>query len=247
MTEAEIRAKVVSAAEGYLGYKEHDGSYKKIIDLYNSHKPLARGYAVRYSDEWCATFVSAVAIACGLVDIMPTECSCGKLIELYKARGRWKEDDGYVPSAGDLILYDWEDSGKGDNKGYPNHIGIVKNVSGSAMMIIEGNRNCAVGYRILSVNDRYIRGYCLPDYASKASSGADKPTSQSSAFTPYRVMVTVPMLNYRAGAGVGCKINGIVKKGEIYTIVGEQLVGSTKWGKLKSGAGWISLKYAARL
>ena len=43
MTEKELRAKVVSIAEGFLGCKESDGSHKKIIDLYNSHKPLARG------------------------------------------------------------------------------------------------------------------------------------------------------------------------------------------------------------
>ena len=62
MTEKEQRAKVVSIAEKYLGCKESNGSHRKIIDLYNSHKPLARGYPVKYTDAWCATFVSAVFI-----------------------------------------------------------------------------------------------------------------------------------------------------------------------------------------
>ena len=48
MTENELRSKVVSIAQSYIGCKESDGSHKKIIDLYNSHKPLARGYAVKY-------------------------------------------------------------------------------------------------------------------------------------------------------------------------------------------------------
>ena len=74
MTEQEIRNRVVSKAKSYLGCKESDGSHKKIIDLYNSHKPLARGYAVKYTDEWCATFVSSIGIALGYTDIMPTEC-----------------------------------------------------------------------------------------------------------------------------------------------------------------------------
>ena len=39
----------------YLGCKEANGSHRKIIDLYNSHKPLARGYAVKYTDAWCST------------------------------------------------------------------------------------------------------------------------------------------------------------------------------------------------
>ena len=48
MTEKELRAKVVSIAEKYLRCKESNGSHRKIIDLYNSHKPLARGYPVKY-------------------------------------------------------------------------------------------------------------------------------------------------------------------------------------------------------
>ena len=43
MTEKELRQKVVATAESYVGCKEADGSHRKIIDLYNSHKPLARG------------------------------------------------------------------------------------------------------------------------------------------------------------------------------------------------------------
>ena len=62
MTENQLRQKVVKIAVSYLGCKEADGSHRKIIDLYNSHKPLARGYAVKYTDAWCSTFASAVAI-----------------------------------------------------------------------------------------------------------------------------------------------------------------------------------------
>ena len=42
MTEQEQRQKIVSIAQSYIGCKESDGSHRKIIDLYNSHKPLAR-------------------------------------------------------------------------------------------------------------------------------------------------------------------------------------------------------------
>ena len=162
------REKVVATAKSYVGCKESDGSFKKIIDLYNSHKPLARGYKVKYTDEWCATFVSAVSIACGLTDIMPTECSCSKMIDRYKKLGCWKESDSYVPSPGDLIMYDWEDSGRGDNTGQPNHVGIVAAVNGTSLVIIEGNKGQAVAYRAMTVNGKYIRGYCVPNYAGKA-------------------------------------------------------------------------------
>lgn len=169
MTEKELRNKVVATAKKYLGCKESDGSHKKIIDRYNSHKPLARGYKVQYDDPWCATYASAIGIECGLTDIMPTECSCSRLIELYKKLGSWKETDSYKPEAGDLIMYDWEDSGKGENTGAPNHVGIVVSVSGNTIKVIEGNKNNAVEYRDIAVNGKFIRGYCLPNYASKAT------------------------------------------------------------------------------
>ena len=168
-TEKELRESVVIEAKKYLGYKESDGSHKKIVDIYNSHSPLARGYKVKYTDSWCAVFVSAVSIQCGLTDIMPTECSCGRMIELYQKLGRWEENDAYVPNIGDIIMYDWDDSGKGDNTGWPEHVGIVTEVTGSTMKIIEGNKSDSVAYRTVSVNGKDIRGYCLPDYASKAN------------------------------------------------------------------------------
>ena len=84
MTEKELRQSYVNAAVSYLGCKESDGSHKKIIDLYNSHKPLARNYAVKYTDSWCAAFVSAMAIKTGLTDIIPTECGCGQMIQLFQ-------------------------------------------------------------------------------------------------------------------------------------------------------------------
>ena len=56
------RLAVVEQAASWIGYNEADGSFKDIIDIYNADKPLARGYKVKYTDEWCATFVSACAI-----------------------------------------------------------------------------------------------------------------------------------------------------------------------------------------
>ena len=169
MTEAQVRQRVVEAAKAWLGCNEADGSHKQIIDLYNSHKPLARGYKLQYSDAWCAGFVSAVAIKCGLTDIMPTEVGVGNMIDLYRRLGRWKEQDSYVPSPGDVIMYAWGDSGAGDCASGASHVGIVVSCDGKTITVIEGNKNNAVGYREIAVNGRYIRGFGLPDYASKAT------------------------------------------------------------------------------
>lgn len=170
MTENELRAKVVAQARSWLGCKESNGSHKKIIDLYNSHKPLARGYPVKYTDAWCSTFASAVAIACGLTDIIPTECGCEKHIQLFKRFGSWEENDAYVPKPADYIFYDWDDNGVGECTGAADHIGIVETVNGNSMTIIEGNMSNAVGRRNLKVNAGYIRGYGIPNYARKATS-----------------------------------------------------------------------------
>lgn len=168
VSEEQARQKVVSAAVSWYGRKEADGSHCVIIDLYNGHTPLARGYKVRYTDAWCAAFGSAAAIAAGYTDIIPTECGCGQMIRAFQVMGRWVEDDAYIPAPGDYIFYDWDDSGLGDNTGWPEHVGIVVSVTGNVIRVIEGNKNDAVGYREVMVNGRYIRGYGVPDYASKA-------------------------------------------------------------------------------
>ena len=164
------RNKLIAQAQAWLGCKESDGSHKKIIDTYNSHTPLARGYKVSYTDAWCATFVTACAIKCGATDIIPKECSCNKMIELFKNLGSWVESDAYVPTTGDIIFYDWEDTGSGDNVGVSDHVGVVEKVSGDTITVIEGNYSNACQRRTLKVNGRYIRGYGVPKYDAETSS-----------------------------------------------------------------------------
>lgn len=175
MTELELRQSTIEIMRSWLGGKQGSTIHREIVDTYNSHRPLPRGHVLTMDDAWCAATVSAAAIRAGLTDIMPVECSCTRMIELYKALGRWVEDDGYIPTTGDLILYDWEDSGKGDCTGQPNHVGMVEAVSGLTMTVIEGNYDSAVRRRTLKVNGRYIRGFACPDYASKAAGGRPTP------------------------------------------------------------------------
>ena len=63
---------------------------------------------------------------------------------------------------------------------------------------------------------------------------------------PYKVKVTEPELNVRKGAGTNYPVTTVVKKGDVFTIVEEKKNGTTLWGKLKSGAGWLSLKYTKK-
>ena len=158
------REAIVAQAQAWLGLKESDGSHKKIIDIYNSHKPLARGYKLQYTDSWCSGFASAVAIACGATDIIPTEVGCQKHIELFQQKGIWVENDAYVPQPGDYIFYDWQDNGTGDNTGNGDHVGIVEKVENGVITVIEGNYNDSVKRRTIPVNGQYIRGYGVPKY-----------------------------------------------------------------------------------
>lgn len=173
-----MRQTIVGTAISYLGCKESNGSHRKIIDIYNNHRPLARNYKVKYTDPWCATFVSAMAIQCGMTDIIPTECGCGEMIKLLQKKGSFQENDAHKPEPGDILFYDWGDSGKGDNTGHPDHVGIVEKVSGSTITVIEGNYQNAVKRRTIPVNGVTIRGYGVPKYkdvSSGSNTGSSNP------------------------------------------------------------------------
>ena len=197
MTETQIREKVVATAKAWLGCKESDGSHRQIVDVYNSHRPLARGYALKYTDAWCAGFVSAVAIRLGLTDIMPTEVGVWNMIELYRKLGRWQESDSYVPKPGDVIMYAWGDNGGGDCTSGASHVGIVAACDGKTITVIEGNKADAVGYREIAVNGRYIRGFGLPDYASKATE--DEPVAPAPEETKKEDTITMELRMLKRG------------------------------------------------
>ena len=169
---------IVNLAKAWIGKNEADKSHKSIITIYNSHKPWARGYEVKYTDSWCAVFISALAIQCNATDIIPTECGCEEMIKLCQKMGIWVENENRVPKEGDIIFYDWQDDGKGDSKGWSDHVGIVEKVNGNTITVIEGNINDAVGRRTIAVNARYIRGYAVPKYDVAKESVTEKTTTE---------------------------------------------------------------------
>ena len=163
--EEAMRRNLVSAAESWLGANEADGSHQPIIDLYNSHLPLARDYAANYEDSWCSVFVSAMAVQCELTDIIPTECGCEQHIDLFKKLGCWEEADDYMPLPGDIVFYHWECTDEGDCTTWSDHVGIVVGTAGDFIKVIEGNYGDAVSYHIIWKDHQEIRGYGLPNYS----------------------------------------------------------------------------------
>lgn len=199
MTASNDRPRVCAQARAWLGRNEADGSFREIIDVYNAHRP-AGSYKMTYADPWCAAFVSAVGMESGCAAILP-HVNCEGMIAAYKAAGRWVEADDYPAKPGDLLFYDWQDSGVGDCKGEADHVGIIVEDNEYYFTVIEGNCANAVQRRTLAHNSRFIRGFAVPAYEGEGegirqeaeeNKEPDKaPTVQPEAGT---CTVTLPLL-----------------------------------------------------
>lgn len=169
-TEKQLRNQLIKTAKSFLGAKQGSAKHKELINKFNQVKP--DGWAMTYSAAWCAAAASAFAIKTFGVSkakkYFPLSANCGTIITKAKKMGIWVESDSHIPKGGDWILYDWDDNGKGDNVGGPDHVGTVVKVSDSKIYVIEGNKSNAVGERIIAVNGRYIRGFVTPKYSTMA-------------------------------------------------------------------------------
>ena len=123
---------------------------------------------------------------------------------------------------------------------------ILKNTKAKALLVecffISNKNDCdlynKVGAKAIAV--AIAEGLTGEKYKSNTSASTNT-TKQSS--TGYKVKITASVLNVRKGAGTNYTIATTVERNEVYTIVEEK----NGWGKLKSGAGWISLSYTARI
>lgn len=160
------RDEIIRVAKSYLGAKGGSVAHSDILHFFNSVKP--QGYTAKKNDPWCAEFVSACAIqAFGkktAVKYFPLTAGCPMMITRAKQLGIWVESDSYKPKKADFILYDWDDSGKGDNTNSPDHVGIVEIVKDGVITVIEGNYHDTVKRRKIDVNGKYIRGFVTPQY-----------------------------------------------------------------------------------
>ena len=124
-------------------------------------QPYWSWYGFSYRMEWCAVFVSWCANECGFIDsgIIPKFSSCTSQGRVwFQARGLWQEP-GYVPSPGELIFFDWDNSGNCD------HVGIVERVDGNIIHTIEGNSGDRVRRKSYSVNSGVIAGFGCPEFS----------------------------------------------------------------------------------
>lgn len=120
----------------------------------------------------------------------------------------------------------------------PSMSGAVKGQTGKGVFTITEVSN---GWGKLKSGAGWIYlenpSYCTVQGSAAANGG----------FSPYQVKVSITDLNIRAGAGTNHKVVQTCPPG-VYTIVEEaDGTGASKWGKLKSGVGWISLDYATKI
>ena len=159
-----------------------------------------------------------MAIKCNLTDIIPTEVSCPKMITLFQNMGRWMESDSYTPKVGDIIFYDWDDSGNGDNTGNSDHVGIVVRVTDGVIRVIEGNMSDKVWHRDIAVNGRYIRSYGIPDFAAKVGKVSTHVSTPAAAPTTSS-MVTIELPTLSQGSkcnevyALQAMLNSFIKAG----------------------------------
>lgn len=156
---------ILAIAKKYIGTTESNGGHKKIIDAYNDHKPLAVGYKVKYTDDWCDVFVSKVFIEAGATGLSGTECGVDRHIQLFKSKGIWDENGNKTPQVGDIITYNWDDNTQ-SNDGFADHIGFVEKVSDGVIQTIEGNYGNSVMRRAIRVGHGNIRGFARPKYSA---------------------------------------------------------------------------------
>ena len=247
----------IAVAKSWIGRKEADNSHRAIIDIYNNHKPLARGYKVKYTDAWCDTTISAIFISLSAVDaIGGTECGVEEHVKLFKKAGIWDENGSITPAPGDLIVYNWDKASQ-PNDGYSDHIGIVEKVTAKQITCIEGNYKDSVARRQIPIGWGYIRGYAHPKYM-KVEKPKEEPTKEEPqkneelsdgtsgsgglSKTPKWVgRVTASLLNVRTWAGVNnptIKSYPLLSNGNLVDVCDE--------AKAADGSRWYYVRIAGK-
>ena len=160
---ASQRDRVLAAAAAMVGVKGGSAEHQRLVDDYNSVRPLPVGYAVKNTDDWCDIFTTVIFQREGLSDLIGRECGVERHIHIFQRLGIWNEDGNSTPSAGDIITFNW-DKDTQQNDGWADHIGIVEKVENGIIHTIEGNSNNEVKRNTYRIGHGNIRGFASPRY-----------------------------------------------------------------------------------
>ena len=160
---ASQRDRVLAAAAAMVGVRGGSAEHQRLVNDYNSVRPLPVGYAVKNSDDWCDIFTTVIFQREGLSDLIGRECGVERHIHIFQRLGIWNEDGNSTPKAGDIITFNW-DKDTQQNDGWADHIGIVEKVENGIIHTIEGNSNDEVKRNTYRIGHGNIRGFASPRY-----------------------------------------------------------------------------------
>ena len=120
-------------------------------------------------------------------------------------------------------------------------------VSGKTYTVVKGDTLSEIAQKYGTTVDTLVQLNGIKDPNLIVVGQVLKQPGSTTGYTPYTVKVTVTELRIRSGPGTDTQAQGFIEPG-VYTIVEEaDGPGAKRWGKLKSGAGWISLDYAEKV
>ena len=257
-------AKVIAVAVDQIGYKEKASNTSLDSKTANAgsanYTKYARDFDQKYPKwyngkkngfAWCDMFVDwCFLTAFGYEKALALLCQpersagagCTYSLRYFKNKGQFHTSD---PKLGDQIFF-------GTSLDNSTHTGIVESVDKKQVHTIEGNTSNQVARRNYSLTNSRILGYGRPAYDAAGTVVLVTPATPAAPQVkdvPFLVKVSIRDLNIRKGPGTNYSRTGSYTGIGVFTIVDVQSGqgSSTGWGKLKSGAGWISLDYTQKL
>lgn len=173
----------VNEALKLVGTKHGSSAYNQLVKDYNGNlskviaggglNPAPRnvGLSTDMSSgmyDWCAGFVSVVAVRLGIASIVGYEIAAERLgRQQHQSKGTWV---GKVkPQVGDLVIFKWTNPTPG---AWADHIGIVRKVDGNTFWVVEGNvgsPRSVSDSRSFSYLDARVLGFARPKFATAAT------------------------------------------------------------------------------
>ena len=257
-------AKVIAVAVEQIGYKEKASNTSLDSKTANAgsanYTKYARDFDQKYPKwyngkkngfAWCDMFVDwCFLTAFGYEKALALLCQpersagagCTYSLRYFKNKGQFHTKD---PQPGDQIFF-------GTSLDNSTHTGIVESVDKKQVHTIEGNTSNQVARRNYSLTNSRILGYGRPAYDAAGTVVLVTPATPAApqmTDVPFLVKVSIRDLNIRKGPGTNYSRTGSYTGIGVFTIVDVQSGqgSSSGWGKLKSGAGWISLDYTKKL
>lgn len=216
-----------ACANNHVGY---DQSQNKT--LYNNVKPL--GFDISKLNTYCETDCARLVRVClKYADIDVADFYTGDEVEAILATGLFIKIEPFIVS----------EAKRGDI--------LVTRVKGHTVILLtngdgtypDETEKLALNPKLASHKESSVT---VPDtnntnnnvYNNK-DAGSGSTSSSGAKDYILKVKVTADVLNVRSGPGTAYKINCQIRDHGVYRIT--QIQGT--WGKLYSGAGWISLKW----